>query len=442
MINKIKFKLELFFLFVKKNLLFIILGIIFGIFVNIFRDQVLAIYSNLTQTTHYIGVEGLYTSKNLPYSINQLITYGITTHTQNNKADISPIINSLDIQNDNKDYLFTLKDNLYWHNNRRLEAKDIDLEIEGIEITPISSNQFKISLQKPFSPILSTLSQPLYLKNLVGLGPYKVKSIKYQDSFIDFLKLEPKDSQLQKITYKFYQNEKDLISAFKLGEVDEIEISYLPQDISTWPDISINQTIDTTSKYIAIFLNTQKLESKQLRQSLAYATPKTKNKNERCISPVSANSWAYNPSVKEYNFSASHAKELIKDNQIEEISLTVIDRRLLPTAEVIKKSWEDVLDIKVKISVSPQVNPNFDAVLAFGGIPRDPDQYYFWHSTQTATNITKLNNSRIDKLLEEGRQTFDPQERKRIYFDFQRYLLEESPAIFISYPTYYNISRK
>jgi len=44
--------------------------------------------------------------------------------------------------------------------------------------------------------------------------------------------------------------------------------------------------------------------------------------------------------------------------------------------------------------------------------------------------------------LEEGRQTFDTQERKRIYFDFQRYLLEESPAIFISYPTFYNITRK
>jgi peptide/nickel transport system substrate-binding protein len=57
------------------------------------------------------------------------------------------------------------------------------------------------------------------------------------------------------------------------------------------------------------------------------------------------------------------------------------------------------------------------------------------------TNLTKINNSRIDKLLEEGRQTFDLQKRKEIYFDFQKYLLEESPVIFLSYPTTYFISR-
>ena len=57
------------------------------------------------------------------------------------------------------------------------------------------------------------------------------------------------------------------------------------------------------------------------------------------------------------------------------------------------------------------------------------------------TNITHLNNSRIDKLLEQGRQTFDQQARKQIYYDFQKYLLEESPAIFIKFPTTYNISR-
>ncbi|MFA5795842.1 MAG: hypothetical protein WC885_01540, partial [Candidatus Shapirobacteria bacterium] len=75
------------------------------------------------------------------------------------------------------------------------------------------------------------------------------------------------------------------------------------------------------------------------------------------------------------------------------------------------------------------------------GIPADPDQYTFWHSTQEKTNITHLNNSRIDKLLEEGRLTFNLQDRKKIYLDFQKFLLEESPVIFISYPTIYSVSR-
>nr|MBP6989849.1 peptide-binding protein [Candidatus Shapirobacteria bacterium] len=68
-------------------------------------------------------------------------------------------------------------------------------------------------------------------------------------------------------------------------------------------------------------------------------------------------------------------------------------------------------------------------------------QYLFWHSTQKKTNITKINNPRIDKLLEEGRQTFDQQERKNIYQEFQKNLLEECPAIFLKYPIVYTISR-
>ncbi|MDD3998930.1 MAG: hypothetical protein PHR98_02415, partial [Candidatus Shapirobacteria bacterium] len=65
----------------------------------------------------------------------------------------------------------------------------------------------------------------------------------------------------------------------------------------------------------------------------------------------------------------------------------------------------------------------------------------FWHSTQTKTNITKINHPPIDKLLEEGRQTFDQQERKKIYQEFQKILLEESPAIFLKYPILYTVSR-
>jgi len=64
-------------------------------------------------------------------------------------------------------------------------------------------------------------------------------------------------------------------------------------------------------KYLAIFLNTQKLNAKQLRQALAYATPKSTDKNDRCLSPISSNSWAYNPDVKEYNFDPARARDLL-----------------------------------------------------------------------------------------------------------------------------------
>lgn len=364
-------------------------------------------------------------------------------NSENNKPIFSPLVKSLDIQNNNTDYIFTLNNNLYWHDGKKVQSSDINYKISGVKVTPLSPNQVKITLQNPFSPILSRLEEPLFKKNLIGMGPYKVQQINYKEGYFENIRLNPQIKNKKNILYRFYSNENDLINAYKLGEVDEIEINSLPEEMSNWSKTKITQTIQTNEKYSAIFFNTEKLNIKQLRQALAYATPKTKDKNERCLSPISPNSWAYNPSVKEYNFEPDHAKELFEKNKISKINLSVNDRELLPIAENIKNAWSQILGIETTITIENQIDTqNFEAVLAFGVIPHDPDQYAFWHSTQTETNITKLNNSRIDKLLEEGRQTFDMQERKRIYQDFQRYLLEEVPAVFLSYPTAYTLTRE
>jgi len=111
------------------------------------------------------------------------------------------------------------------------------------------------------------------------------------------------------------------------------------------------------------------------------------------------------------------------------------------SAEKIKKDWEEA-GAKVQIEITPNVPLNFQAFLATVDIPKDPDQYSLWHSTQTGTNISKYNNPRIDKLLEDGRTELDQETRKKIYIDFQRFLIEDSPAIFLYHPTFYTISRK
>jgi peptide/nickel transport system substrate-binding protein len=73
-------------------------------------------------------------------------------------------------------------------------------------------------------------------------------------------------------------------------------------------------------------------------------------------------------------------------------------------------------------------------------IPIDPDQYVMWHSSQ-ATNFTNYKNTRIDSLLEKGRQTTEIAERRTIYQEFQQYLLEDPPAIFLKYLDNISIAR-
>jgi len=441
LIKKIYFKIELLLSFIGKNWPYLLIGIVAGIMLFIYKKAIYSTYIKNTQKVQYAGIEGLYTTKNLPENISNKLSYGLTYQTENNKPELSQIVESLDIQDDNKEYVFNLKDNLFWHDGKKVKASDIKIDIEGVNVSYQNEEQFIIRLEKPYSPILSLLSKPIFKKNLVGMGQYKLTRVKYKDGYIQNIRLKNTNGNEGPLEFKFYQNESELTDAFRLGEVDQIEVSQIPKEIEEQNGLTINQRVDTETKYIAVFLNTEKLSNKSTRQALAYSTPKSQNKNERCLGPISANSWAYNPNIKEYNYSPERSKELFKDSGIETIDLTVLDRKLLPYAESISKAWEENLKIKVHINITSQINSDYDALLTFGGIPDDPDQYIYWHSTQKNTNITHLNNSRIDKLLEEGRLTSDTIERKQIYLDFQRYLLEESPAIFISYPTYYHISR-
>jgi peptide/nickel transport system substrate-binding protein len=417
--------------------------LLIGIFTFTFREKLTFTFQKNFLQTKYVGISGLYTPSNLPPQIKNLISTGLTINAEKNKPIISDIVEHYFTENNNQDYIFKIKNNIFWHDNKKLTASDINYPLPGLEVSPIDQFTFKISTETPFAPFLTYLTQPLTKNNLVGIGEYKVTKLIYRDGYLKQLNLKPFNSSKEKIIYRFYSNDKDLITAYKLGEVDEITINILTEEIQTWHQTKIKSSVETDQKYLALFINTEKINNKQFRQALAYATPKTKDKNKRCISPISPLSWAYNPQIKEYNFDPERSKKLAEDNLIvSEIKLSISSPDLLKEAEEIKKSWQELLGIKTNIVIENRINQNnYDVILSYGGIPTDPDQYHFWHSTQMETNLTKINNSRIDKLLEEGRQTFDLQKRKEIYFDFQKYLLEESPVIFLSYPTTYFISR-
>ena len=86
---------------------------------------------------------------------------------------------------------------------------------------------------------------------------------------------------------------------------------------------------------------------------------------------------------------------------------------------------------------------NFEVLLSVRQLSTDPDQYSLWHSSQTNNaNITSLESERVDKILEDGRKTFDKKKRKETYNTFNRILADEAPAIFLYYPKYFWLVNK
>ena len=77
---------------------------------------------------------------------------------------------------------------------------------------------------------------------------------------------------------------------------------------------------------------------------------------------------------------------------------------------------------------------DFDVVVLGWGLSLDPDQFNIWHSSQQGPgqfNFLGYENKKVDKLLELGRKELNPQKREKIYHQFSKYLLEDSPIVYL-----------
>jgi len=76
----------------------------------------------------------------------------------------------------------------------------------------------------------------------------------------------------------------------------------------------------------------------------------------------------------------------------------------------------------------------FEAVLLGWSLSRDPDLYDIFHSSKTKEgeyNFVSYANPDVDRLLEQGRRTFDQGARQQIYRQVHRRLYEDQPYTFL-----------
>lgn len=387
-----------------------------------------------------IGFVGRYNLSNLPYEITSLISYGLTIPLPDGSVEPG-LAESWEVREDGKIYIFAIKDNVFWHDGSRVISKDIDYNFSDVSVSVLDNKRIRFELKEAFSPFPAVVTRPVFKNNLVGLGDYQVKSIQKSGQIIRRLILQPKtDRNKPNLIIHFYPNEEAAITGYKLGEVDSLEDIFSPNELENWANTEIKPTIKY-DRYSAIFFNTQneKFVDKPVRQALAYAIEK--KWQPRALSSYNPNSWAYNSTVKTYDLDLENAKSLIGQNEspVDKIHLSTVPS-LLSVAEEVKKAWNE-LGVETEIGLIQSTSEDFEVLLVSQQIPRDPDQYVLWHSTQ-ATDLSQYKSPKLDKLLEDGRKTLNQEEREAIYQDFQRFLVEESPAIFLFHPTVYSVKRK
>ena len=393
--------------------------------------------------TQKIGITGRFTASTLPEPILDKIGRGLTKLGPDGSTE-PDLASSWETPDKGKSWVFHLREGVNWQDGKAVISSNISYPFSDVVQERPDAKTIVFKLQNPYSAFPSVVGKPVFKSGLLGTGEWEVENLSLAGSYVDELILQKKDG---KIIYRFYPTEEQTKLAFQLGQIDAIEGIFDAAPFTSWKKAKISENVNT-GEYVAVFFNTQDeiLTDKTMRQGLSYAINKESLGSNRATGPISVDSWAFNSQVKPYGYDFDKAKGIISDyKKNAKIDQLVINLTappiLLPQAESIVRDWQ-AAGLTVNLQVMSSIPSDYQALLAVFDMPEDPDQYSAWHSTQTATNITKYSNPRIDKLLEDGRTEIDMLSRKQTYFDFQRFLVEDSPAAFLFYPTTYTVKRK
>ncbi len=404
------------------------------------------------QSTHKVGIAGIYSEtdfpNNMPNAILDKLSRGLTKVSTTGVV-LPDASEKWEIKDDGKTYVFYLKRDLYFSDGDLVISSNIRYNFEDVNVERPTDSVIVFRLKDRYSPFLVTLANNrIFKEDLNGVSEYKINKIKKNSGFLDYIEIYSK-SDRKKIKYDFYDTQAALKSAFVLGEVDEIldvnDLKYSGgADFGNFKNTLAKKEIND-KKIVTVFVNNKDaiLSDKKIRKSLAYVMPDKFSQGERAQAPYKKHFWA-STSLSVQKNDLEYAKTLLNDSSATQSGKLEIELKTLPQYEDLAKDisryWSK-LGIKTKIEVVYGIPSFYQAFLGEFPILDDPDQYTLWHSHQP-TNITNYVNLRIDKLLEDGRTTIDLEDRKNIYGDFQKYLIDDMPAIFLYFPYTYTITRK
>ncbi len=338
--------------------------------------------------------------------IDKLTKVGLTRFDKD--ANLQPdLATSWDINDDGKTYVFHLRD-IADANNLVAVLKNKKDVWQSIDISAPDKSTLILKLSQPYSPLLNLLTEPMF-----DYGPYKLENqTKIELRFIANKNFYLGSPYVETIVEKLYATQEDLDKGFAQQEVDGLADAEGQTAHKGYTIYSMN-----LPKWQVVFFNTKNsnLADKTVRQKIARGEKLDKNIDLTLVtSDKSAN--------------ISQALELKNKWQPLGVNLNIVTR----DATTLQKT------------VIP--NRDYDVLLYGIDYGRDPDSYPFWHSSQIGANglnLSNFENVDADKILEQARQTTDPNQRKDLYNNLQNILNDEVPAIFLNQTTYtYEVSNK
>ena len=348
---------------------------------------------------------------------------------------------------------------------------------------------FVVEYGKPFAPALASWGMHVLPKHLlaeypdisrsplnkkpVGTGPFRFVEWKTGEKTVfetnpDYFEGRP---YLSRVITRVIPDPATMFLELKSGGIDMMGVTPLQYTRQTETEefrksFHKYRYLSFGYTYLGFRLSHPLFSDKRVRQAIAHAIHTKEiidgvlfGLGQEATGPYKPGTWVHNPDVKRYPFDPEKAKALLaeagwkaRDGVLEKggrtFSFTVLtnagNESRAKTAAIIQQNLAAV-GIKMEIRTlewAAFINEfvdkrKFDAVILGWSISQDPDQYDIWSSKKTGPkelNFVGFQDAEVDRLLEEGRRTFEAEGRKKAYFRIQEILAEEQPYVFLYYP--------
>jgi peptide/nickel transport system substrate-binding protein len=347
---------------------------------------------------------------------------------------------------------------------------------------------FRVSYAKPFAPALESWGMPVLpahllegkditksplIRHPIGTGPFIFKewipgTKVTLESNPEYWEGRP---YVSRYIYRIIPDNSTMYMELKSGGVDEMGLSPVQYQRQT-------NTPDFLSRfnkyrypafmytYMGYNLRLPMFRDRRVRQAITAAIDKEEivhgvllGMGQIAHGPYKPGTWAYKDKVADPQYNPEHALALLKEagyvmgsdgiqyKDGKPLSFTIMtnqnDQRT-KSAQIIQQRLRRVgIDVKIRVMEWASFITNFidtgrfEVVLLGWTVSQDPDIYDIWHSSKTAPkelNFIHFKNAEVDRLLDEGRSTFDIEKRKACYYRIQDILAYEQPYTFLYVP--------
>jgi len=355
------------------------------------------------------------------------------------------------------------------------------------EFKVLDDYTIEVTYSEPYAPALGSWGQAVHPRHLlegqdvtqsplkrqpVGTGPYRFGEWKTGEKIVVDSNHQYWEGRpyIDRVMTRVIPDPATMFLELKASRLDQMGLTplqYMRQTDTQWFKDNFNKYKYLAFGYTYLGYNLQdpKFKDKKVRQALTVAINRESivqgvllGLGAVAYTPYKPDTFWYNPRVEKFSYDPEKAKQMlaeagwkdtdgdgILDKDGKPFEFTIITNHgndvRKNAATIVQKDLKAIgINVNIRVIewaafIKNFINKrNFEACLLGWSIGIDPNQIDIWNSKkigESELNFIHYQNPEVDKLLELGASTYDPDERKKYYDRFQEIIEEDQPYNFL-----------